>query len=165
MGAISRTKRLPIRLYKDSTLSASNTTASNILWTVTGAVEIIKLGGVITTALSSNITAAHFRLDDQTAQPAITVATGSTLSSLTAGSLIFKSGLAAVTYTTIDNSAGRVNHGAAIADNMHCPFIVTKKTGAVTTIDFRYTTTNTPASGVIQFYVEYINLSSDGQLT
>ena len=109
MGAVSRTKRLPIRMLKSVTLDASNTTKSHVLWTVTGAVEVLKLGGVVTTVLGTNVTAAHFRIDDQTAQPAITVATGSTLSSLAAGTVIFKSGLAAASYTTIDNAAGRVN--------------------------------------------------------
>lgn len=165
MGVFSRTKRLPIRQVVSITLDASNTTKSHVLWTVTGAVEIYKLGGIVTTALGSNVTAAHWRIDDQTAQPVITAAAGTTLSSVAAGSVILKTGLAAAALTLIDNSAGRVNHGAAIADNMHCPFIVTKKTGATTTIDFRYTTTETPTSGVIQFYVEYINISSDGQLT
>lgn len=165
MGAISRTKRLPIRQYVSVTLNADNTTKSHVLWTVTGAVEILKLGGIVTTVLGSNVTAAHWRIDDQTAQPVITAAAGTTLSSAAAGSVILKTGLAAAALTLIDNSAGRVNHGAAIADNMHCPFIVTKKLNATTTIDFRYTTTNTPTSGVIQFYIEYVNLSVDGALT
>jgi hypothetical protein len=45
------------------------------------------------------------------------------------------------------------------------PFIVIKKDGANTDIEYRYSTTNTPTSGVIQFFIEYIPLSASGALT
>ena len=87
-------------LFRSSkTTNANNTTASIGLWRITGTIYIVKLGGVVTTNLSSNHTAAHFRLNDQTAQPAITLATGSTMSSLLAGSAFGRTGLAAVAVT------------------------------------------------------------------
>lgn len=165
MGAISRTKRLPIRTTVSGTLNANNTTASISLWTVTGSIELLKIGGIVTTALGSNNTAAHFRIDDGTAQPAITDAGGTTLSSAAAGSVIYKTGLAATALTFINNSAGRVNHAATANDLLFTPCIITAKLNTPTTIEFRYSTTNAPTTGVIQFFAEYLNISDNGTLT
>lgn len=147
-------------------LIANNTTASNLVFGITGTVEIRALWGVVTTALSSNITAAFWRLNDQTAQPAITVSTGTTLSSMTVGSVIVKKGLAAAALVLIDASAGRITEPTTLETTYFSPFVATQKTAAVTTnIEFRYTTTNTPATGALTFYVRFIPLSSDGNIT
>lgn len=145
-------------------ISASNTTASIILWRVTGTVWIAKLGGVVTTNLSNNHTAAHFRVNDQTATPAITLATGTTMSSLLAGSSFAKTALTAVALTKFDNAAGVFSESATAGIPLHAGFQVVKKTAANTDIEYRYTTTNTPATGQIEFFCEWIPISSDGAL-
>lgn len=148
-----------------STLSANNTTASNIIFNLTGSIQVLALYGVVTTVLSSNITAAHYRLNDQTAQPAISLATGTTLSSAAVGSVVLRDRLAATALTFINSSAGRITEASAVNLIFGSPFILTQKTGAVQTdIEFRYTTTNAPATGVIQFFLKWLPISSDAQI-
>ena len=151
---------------KEVTLTASNTTASNVLFKVTGSVQVVALYGIVTTALSNNITAAHWRLDDQTAQPAITLATGTTLSSFAVGSFISRRSLVSVALVGTNSSAGAVvDPVAATAPGYFMPFVVVQKTADVlTTIDFRYTTTNTPATGAITFYAGWVPLTEGSTL-
>ena len=153
------------KVSKDQTLAGSNTTVSTALFRVTGAVQINQLYGEVTTDLGSNVTAAYYRLNDQTAQVNITLNTGTTLSAIKTGSVIAKAGLAAAAVVKIDNAAGRVNEPTTLETGYFSPFVVTKKTAANTDIEFTYTTTNTPTSGVIRHYVEYETLSSDGAIT
>lgn len=146
------------------TLIGNNTTVAVPLFTVTGQVEIKELWAVVTTVLGSNLTATHFRLNDQTAQPVLTAAAGTTLSSLAAGSTFYKRGLVATALVAIDNAAGRVNEATAVNLDNFSPAIVTKKLAALTQVEFVYTTTNTPTSGVIQFFAKWQAKSADGNL-
>lgn len=148
-----------------STLSANNTTASNIIFNLTGSIQVLALYGVVTTVLGSNITAAHYRLNDQTAQPAISLATGTTLSSAAVGSVIMRKALAATALTFIDSSAARITESSAVNLGFFSPFVLTQKTAAVQTdIEFRYTTSNTPTTGVIQFFLKWLPISNDAQI-
>lgn len=148
-----------------STLSASNTTASNIIFNLTGSIQVLALYGVVTTVLSSNITAAFWRLNDQTAQPDISLSTGTTLSSAAVGSVITRKALAATALTFINSSAARITESSAVNLGFFSPFVLTQKTAGVQTdIEFRYTTTNTPATGVIQFFLKWLPISSDAQI-
>lgn len=147
---------------KSLTLSGSNTTVNAPIFTITGTVLITQLFGVVTTDLGANHTAAFWRLNDQTAQPAITLATGTTLSAVKAGSVIVKKGLAAAALTLLDNAAGRVSEPTTLETDYFSPFVAVKKTAATTQIEYNYTTTDTPTSGVIQFFVNYQPLSADG---
>ena len=151
---------------KAVTLTASNTTASAVLFKVTGSVQVLALWGVVTTELSSNITATHWRLDDQTAQVAISLATGTTLSSFTVGSSIVRRSLVSVALVGTNANAGAViDPVAATAPGFFMPFVVTQKTANVlTTIDFRYTTNNTPATGAIDFYVGWVPLTPGSKI-
>lgn len=150
---------------KSLTLSGSNTTVASPIFTVTGTVNVVSLYGVVTTDLGANNTAAYWRLNDQTAQPAITLATGTTLSGVKAGSTIVKKGLAGAALTLLDNSAGRVSEPTTLETTYFSPFVATKKTAALTQIEFVYTTTDTPTSGVIQFFAVWLPVSADGALT
>jgi hypothetical protein len=150
-----------IIVNKSITLSANNTTAAVPLFTVKGDVEVLALYGVVTTALSSAVTTAYWRLNDGTAQAAISLATGTTLSSFTAGSFLIRRSLVSVALSATNASAGAVvDPVAATAPDIFMPFTVIQKTGNVTTnIEFVYTTTNTPASGAITFYLGWVPLS------
>lgn len=150
---------------KSQTLSASNTTAATAIFGITGTVNITGIYGVVTTDLGVNITAAFWRLNDQTAQPAITLATGTTLSAVKAGSVIVKKGLAAAALTLLDNSAGRVSEPTTLETSFFSPFVAVKKTAAATNIEFVYTTTDTPTSGVIQHFVVWMPMSADANVT
>lgn len=145
-------------------ITASNTTVNPPIFHITGSVEILGIWGIVTTVLSSNITAAYLRLNDQAAQVNITLNTGTTFSSVAAGSTVVKNGLAAAAITLINNSAGRVNEPTTLETTFFSPFTIVKKTAAVTDIEFVYTTTNTPATGAIQFFVRWLPLSADANI-
>lgn len=149
-----------------STLSASNTTATNVLFSVTGVVLVKALYGIVTTVLSSNVTAAYWQTNDQTATPDISLASGTALSAAAVGSLLLRVSTVGVALTLADAAAGRVTDPvAATAPDVFMPFIVTQKTGSIlTTVDFTYTTTNTPATGVIKFYASWLPLSDGASL-
>ena len=155
----------PISSQVSKTLSANNTTASVPLWRVTGTLLVTKLYGVVTTVLGANYTAAHWRLNDQTATVDITINTGTTLSAAAAGTLIYKEGLAAAALVASTSAAGRVEEPGSAGTSSFTPFIAVKKSGANTDIEYRYSTTDAPTSGVIQFFIEYVPLSADGALT
>ena len=144
------------------TFSGSNTTVSTAIFGITGTVRILKLWGVVTTALGNNHTAAYWRLNDQAAQLDITLNTGTALSSAAAGSTIIKAGLAAAALTLKSNAAGALLEPATAGGNEFSPFTMVKKTAAATNIEYVYTTTNTPTTGVIQFFCEFMPLSADG---
>src|SRR3990167_10379103 len=94
----------PFKVSKSLTINASNTTVNPPIFTLTGAVMLTRLWGVVTTDLGSNHTAAAWRLNDQTAQVYLTAVGGTTLSSIKAGSVIVKDKLVAVALTKLDNA-------------------------------------------------------------
>lgn len=155
-GVVTRTSK---------TLTGNATTVNVPIFSITGTVNVVGLYGVVTTDLGANNTAAYWRLNDQTAQPAITLATGTTLSGVKAGSVIVKKGLAAAALVLLDNSAGRVSEPTTLETTYFSPFVATKKTAAATNIEFTYTTTDAPTSGVIQFFAVWLPVSADGQVT
>lgn len=154
----------PFSVSKDLTINASGATVNPPIFTITGSVLIEKIWGEIITDLSSNHTAAALRLNDQTSQIYLTAVGGTALSSLKAGSIIIKDRLVATAISKIDNVAGAVLEAAAIQTKIFTPIIITKKTGATTQIEYKYTSSNTPATGVIRFHVSYQPLSSDGAI-
>jgi hypothetical protein len=147
------------------TLTGNNTTVAVPLFHVTGSVEIRGIWGVVTTDLGANHTAAYWRLNDQTAQVSITLSTGTTLSAIKAGSVIAKKGLAAAALTKLDNAAGVISEPTTLETTYFSPFTFVKKTGATTDIEYVYTTTDTPTSGAIQFFVRWLPLSADANIT
>lgn len=159
-------QQLGFKTQNSQTLSANNTTATTALFSVTGTVLFNALYGIVTTVLSSNITAAYYEIADQTATPDITLASGTALSAATVGSMISRTSVAGVAIVLSNASAGRVQDPvAATAPGFFMPFAVVQKTAAVlTTVNFNYTTTNAPATGVIQHSVCWIPLSDDGNV-
>lgn len=150
--------------YSTIALSANNTTASVVVFTLTGVVRVYDIWGVVSTVIGSNHTAGYLQLNDQTATPDITLATGVTLSSLAVGTLIYKEGMTADALKLKDNAAGFFEEPASAGASSTSPFIIGKKTGAVTTIDYRYSTTNTPTTGGIRWGVTWFPWSDDGNL-
>lgn len=151
---------------KSMVLDGSNATDVTALFRVTGTVKIVALYGIVTTVLSSNVTAAHWRTNDQTATLPISAAAGTTLSSHAVGSLLTRKSLVSVALTADNASAAKVTDPvAATAPDVAMPFIVTQKTGGVNTdIEFVYTTTNTPASGAIKHYCIFEPITEDGDV-
>lgn len=146
------------------TLTGNNTTVTTAVFTITGTVELRAIYSVVTTDFGANHTAAYWRVNDQTAQPAITLATGTTLSAIKAGSMIVKKGLAAAALVLLDNAAARVSEPTTLETTFFSPFVVMKKTGALTQIEYTYTTTDTPTTGAIQHFVRFLPLSADANV-
>lgn len=149
-------------LTNRKTLTVGATTGSEGIYRVTGSVLVMSIWGVVVTARTT-CTAAHFRLNDQTAQPAITLAAGITLSALAAGTVFAKTALAAAALTLMSNAAGVIVEPATAGIPVPSPFVLVKKTGANTDIEFRYTSVEA-ANGVFKFYCEYRPLTDDGAL-
>lgn len=145
-------------------LTGNNTTVTLPVFTITGTVEIRGIWGVVTTTLGANHTAAYWRLNDQSAQVNITLNTGTTLSAVAAGSTIVKKGLAAAALVLLDNAAGRVSEPTTLETVYFSPFVAMKKTGALTQIEYLYSTTDAPTSGAITFYVRFLPVSADGTI-
>ena len=148
----------PFVAEKSITLDANNTTKSHDVFKITGSVRVLGLEGVVTTVLDSNVTAAHLRMDDGTNQVAVTLATGTTLSSAAIDSLITHDGdnTAAVTLTT----SAQVRRVAGTFSE----YILMAKNGTDSHLEFRYTTTNTPTSGVVKWTLIWVPLSDDGNV-
>lgn len=148
---------------KSQTLSGNNTTVNTPLFRITGTIEVRALYAVVTTVIGANHTGGLYRLNDQSAQVAIT-ATGATLSGLAAGTMVLKKGLVASALTLLDNAAGRVTEPTTLQTHIFTPFVATQKTGANTDIEYQYATTDTPTSGVLQHFLRWLPLSIDGNV-
>lgn len=154
-----------ISLNNSKTLTANNTTVAVPVFRITGLVYVTKLYGIVTTTLGANHTAAALRLNDQTAQVDITLNTGTTLSGFAAGTFIGKTALNTSAITAKSATAGKIGEAGTVNQPFFQEFEVQAKPGANTDIEYRYTTTDAPTSGVIQFFIEYAPLSADGLVT
>lgn len=153
-------------LSNSKTLIGNNTTVAIPVFHVTGSVQVLGLWANITTTLGANNTAAYWRLNDQTNQSDITLSTGTTLSAAPAGSIIVKKGLAAAALTLLSASQERISEPTTLETSYFSPFVAVQKTGGVTTdIEFVYSTTDTPTSGVINFSIQYLPLGSGSKIT
>lgn len=156
-------QRYGLQTSKTVTLTGNGTVALP-LFHVTGSVLVNGIYGVVTTALGSNVTAAYWRLNDQTAQVDISLATGTTISSAQIGSTFTRRSTVGVALSNLASSAGTVSDPVAAAvPDYFMPFVLIKNNSAVTDIEFVYTTNNSSA-GVIKFYVNYTPLSDNGSL-
>jgi len=152
-----------ILLSNSKTLSANNTTANVALFSVTGTVRFLKLYGIVTTVIGANHTGAFFNLFDQTARVNITLNTGGlTLSALPVGTWFGKTGLAGAVAVAKTAAVGGIVEPTTLETLVYSEFIAVKKSTATTEIDYTYSTTDAPTSGVIQFFVEYQPISADG---
>lgn len=157
----------PATVSKGHTFVGNNTAGIQVpLFTVSGVVEVFRIFAVVTTTFGSNHTAAYLQLNDGAATPDITLATGTTMSNAGVGSLIFRRSLVSVALVLANSTAAVVSDPvAATAPGMFMPFIVTGKVAATTTIEYVYSTTNTPTTGAATFYVQYRPLSAGASIT
>ncbi len=150
---------------KSISTNANNTTVSVGLFRVTGSVYVYKLYGVVTTVLSSNQTAAHWRLEDGTNTPAVSLAAGTTVSSATVGALISRTGLAATALSLSNGDQARVLDANSAGNDGLSSFMIIQKNGTNSDLVYRYSTTNAPATGAIQFFMEWEPLSAGATVT
>lgn len=144
-------------------LTGNATTVHVPIFTITGTVEIRGIWGVVTTVLGNN-TAAGFRLNDQTNQSDITLATGTALTAAPAGSIIAKKDKATAAVALLSASQERVSEPTTLETPYFSPFVAVALPGATTQIEFTYTTTDAPTSGAIQFFVRWLPVSLDGNV-
>lgn len=155
-----------ISVSNSKSLTANNTTAAVPIFHINGSVQVLALYGVITSTLGANNTAAYWRINDQSAQTAITAASGTTLSAGSAGGTLVRRGLAATNLLFKDANVGNFSEPTTAETIFFSPFVAVQKTGGVQTdIEFVYTTTDTPTSGTITFFAQYLPLSAGSKLT
>jgi hypothetical protein len=156
-----------ITISKTIAFAGDDATVATPIFSITGAVEVRALYGVVTTALGANHTAAHWRLNDQTATDVVlTAAAGTTLNGASVGAMVLKVGkaAAALTYKTAD--AATILEPTTLETMVFSPFILSQKTGGIETdIEYVYTTDDDSTSGAIKFYIRWLPLSSDGAIT
>jgi hypothetical protein len=134
------------------------------LFTVTGTVLVNALYGVVTNTLAANHRVGAFRVNDQTAQVQITSATGPTMDAAPIGSIIVADVLAATAASFKSSAAGAVLQPAVVQQALFTPNMITKKVGALTQIEYRFTSSTNPTTGSFTFYCGFIPLSEDGDV-
>ena len=146
---------------KTLTFTGDDATVATPIFTITGVVEVLKLGGVVTTVLGANQTDCHWRINDQTAtDQIITKATTLTLNDAPVGSYIAKTGIITAVANYESSAAANFYEPTGAQTNLFTPFIVGQKTGNISTqIEWVYTTTDDPTSGAIQFRIGWLPLS------
>ncbi len=147
------------------TLVGSGTTVNVPIFSITGQVLVNGIWGVVTTVLGNN-TAAYWRLNDATAQSSITLSTGTALTSAAVGSIIVKKDVASAALTLLTSAQERVSEPTTLETMYFSPFVVVQKTaGVATNVEFTYTTSDTPTTGVIAFYLAWNPLTPTSTVT
>lgn len=146
-------------------LVGNNTTVAVPIFTVTGAIEVTALYGVISTTLGANNTAAYWRFNDGSTQNNITLNTGTVLSGAVAGGVIAKKALVATALSLITAASAKVDESSANLPFFQ-PFVLQANPAATSNIEFVYSTTDTPTSGAITFYIRWAPLATinNGQM-
>ena len=139
----------------------STGTVVNNVFAVTGACKILKLYGVVNTALA-NATNVHFALYDGTATLPLTKTTTATLSALGVGTTFQKVAALATALNICDSAAGCVYENAGT--DLFFPCVVQKKINVATYIQFIYTTSTNPLAGNVTIYIEYRPDTADGAI-
>lgn len=147
------------------TTNGNNATVATPIFTISGVIECRGIWGIITTVLGVNHTASAFRLNDGSAQSDITLSTGTNISAAPVGSLIIKKGLAAAAITALTSAQERVSEPTTLETFYCSPFVLLPKNGVTTNIEYVYATTDTPTSGVVKYYLRWLPLSSDANVT
>lgn len=150
---------------KDVTFTGEAATVVVPLFRVTGLVEVLKIGGGVTTALE-NHTDAHLRINDQTnTDQVLSKTTTLTLTNATVGAAIYKDGLAAAVLNYMDSGAGAISEPAVADEQSFSPVLINQiTTDANTDIEYVYTTSDDPTTGAMSFYVGFLPLSPDGNI-
>lgn len=160
--------RVPITqnglLVSKSITFAGNGAQVDPIFTITGSVLVKALYGVVTSTIGSNHTAASWRLNDQGAQIYLTAVGGTTVSSAGVGSTIDKVALVGVALDFDSNANAGVEEGASAGLPYYQEFRLWKKLGALTQIEYCYTTNNSSA-GAMTFYCGFVPLSEDGDVS
>lgn len=139
-------------------LVANNTTVAVPIFTFTGAIEVTALYGIVTTALGNN-TVAYWRTNDGSTQNNITLNTGTSLTGTIVGGVIAKKALVGVALSLITATSAKVDESSTSLPFFQ-PFVLQANPAATSNIEFVYTTTDTPTTGAITFYIRWAPLAT-----
>lgn len=145
-------------ITKDTQTLSTTGTVAVPLFTVTGQIEITALYGVITTALGNN-TAAYWRTNDGSTQNSITLNTGTSLTGAIKGGVISKKAGVGTALTLTAGTSGQVMESGTAGATYFQDFVVIANPLATTNIEFVYTTSDNPTTGVIDFYIRWVPLT------
>ena len=152
-------------LHKDTILDTSGAaTYEDNLFIITGIVQVNFIYGYTTEAVSGcNVTATYLDLFP-TAGAAIEITdnVGTAITGLPIGSLLSKNALATTAINVQSSALGFVDEVLTNFRNSQKPFVVGKKSGAVTQIRYVYTSAVTIATGKIHWHIDWTPLSEDG---
>lgn len=140
------------------TLIGSGATVAVPLFTFTGAIEVTALYGSITTTLG-NCTAAAWRTNDGSTQNDITLSTGTALTNAIKGGVIAKKTTKGTALTLIAGTSAQVDESGANLPFFQ-PFVLQANPLATSNIEFVYTTSDTPTTGAITFYLRWSPLAT-----
>lgn len=148
---------------KSISCTLSNTTGSISIWSVVGRIAIIHLYGIVTTAISTTHTSGGWRMISASGTSNITTL-GGILSSGPIDSIIYKSGpaittapivaLSTVSSVQLCNLAGTT--GLAMGPIAGATSMI---------IEYRYTTTDSPSSGVLEMHLWWYPLEPGSTVT
>jgi len=145
------------------TMNGNNTTTTVPIFRIIGNVRCLLLYGQVTTVLGANHTGVYIRFNDQTNQSDITLSTvGRTLSAAPTGSLIIKQDVATALLAFGSSATEIVNDNLVTRTPQ---FSLISKPSVNNDIEYIYTTTDAPTSGVIQFFLQWIPLSANASVT
>lgn len=148
------------------TFVGSNATVNVPVFGFTGIIEVRGLWAVVTTVLGANHTASAFRINDQTAQIYLTAVGGADISAYPIGSMISKLGLVATAVTAKKADVGFISEATVVEQTYFSPVIIGDKTTLTTnTIEYHYATSDTPTSGAMSFFMRWLPLSDDANVT
>jgi len=140
------------------TLVGSGATVAVPLFTVTGAIEVTALYGVITTTLQ-NCTATYWRTNDGSTQNDITASSGTSLTNAIKGGIIAKKTTKGTALTLIAGTSAQVDESTANLPFFQ-PFVIQANAAATSNIEFVYTTSDTPTTGAITFYIRWAPIAT-----
>lgn len=139
-------------------LVGSGATVAVPIFTVTGAIEVTALYGVVTTTLGNN-TAAYWRTNDGSTQNDITLSTGTTLTGAIKGAVIAKKATKGTALTLVAGTSAQVDESGSNLPFFQ-PFVIQANAAATSNIEFVYTTSDTPTTGAITFYIRWAPIAT-----
>lgn len=145
---------------EDTVLTANNTSASVVCFSVIGTIRVLGLIAQLTEATTlNNCTNVYFDFWDGSV-PANITANGATISGFEVGSLLLKNADATESIKVIRADQGRIVEPAQ-TDVKHVlqPFFLNSKTATTCQIRLHYTTTDTPVDATLTVKMLYHAIS------
>lgn len=151
---------------KTITFTGDDATVATPIFNITGAIELLKIWGVVLVAFGASHTDAHLRINDQSnTDQVLSKTTTLDLGSISIGASIIKNGLAAAVLKYVTSDVGSLLEPAVADEKSFSPAIIQQITAGVQTdIEYVYTTAGAETTGSMQFFAGWLPLSENGRL-